>query len=120
MRVPNHWLDQPAASFGWTDEAAAGQPLRSAYLAQHLKFRMSGDGRTNKRLKRLNGETDLKVGSYPQNSTGGKLWITRNGTNGVKMKSQWTPNHWVERPLILGVRAIRPNHDGETAFLDHN
>lgn len=24
----NHWLDQPAASFGWTVEAAAGQPLR--------------------------------------------------------------------------------------------
>ena len=26
--TPNHWLDQTAASFGWTVEAAAGQPLR--------------------------------------------------------------------------------------------
>lgn len=26
--LPNHWLEQPAASFGWTVEAAAGQPLR--------------------------------------------------------------------------------------------
>jgi len=25
----NHWLDQTAGSFGWTVEAAAGQPLRS-------------------------------------------------------------------------------------------
>ena len=24
----NYWLDQPAASFGWTVEAAAGQPHR--------------------------------------------------------------------------------------------
>ena len=31
----NHWLDQPAASFGWTVEAAAGQPLRSAEEAQN-------------------------------------------------------------------------------------
>ena len=30
VQTPNHWLDQPAASFGWTVEAAAGQPLRSA------------------------------------------------------------------------------------------
>ena len=45
---------------------------------------MPGEGRTAKRLKRLNGlngETDLKV----------------NGENGVKMKLQWTPNHWIEQ-----------------------
>ena len=28
LGMANHWLDQPAASFGWTDVAAAGQPLR--------------------------------------------------------------------------------------------
>ncbi len=33
---PNHWLDQPAASFGWTVEAAAGQPLRSTAEAKNV------------------------------------------------------------------------------------
>ena len=32
----NHWLDQTAASFGWTDVAAAGQPLR--YTHSHMNF----------------------------------------------------------------------------------
>ena len=30
--LPNHWVLPTAASFGWTVEAAAANPLRSAYL----------------------------------------------------------------------------------------
>ena len=32
--APNHWLDQPAASFGWIVEAAAAHPLRSAEILE--------------------------------------------------------------------------------------
>jgi hypothetical protein len=32
--MANHWVERPAASFGWTVEAAAAHPLRYAPLAE--------------------------------------------------------------------------------------
>jgi len=44
---PNHWVERPAASFGWTVEAAAAHPLRYAAIkATRVISSVNGQSRT--------------------------------------------------------------------------